>query len=184
MMHLPGLVMKGHMEQVIRMVNQLGIAVRGHLGEGSEATGSLFQISNQQTLGEDEMTIIRRLHNVLDAVIEQEKNARLWLLEEKGATLCDKIARSRGVLQNARLMSSTEAMEQLSFLRLGVDMGMFDPRWRQSVDRLMIECQPGHMQRRVEAELDPTRRDVYRAAMLRESFEQLPPLKGMEMSAQ
>lgn len=184
MMHLPGLVLKGHIEQVIRMVNQLGIAVRGHFGEGSEASGSIFQISNQQTLGEDEMSIIRRLHNVLDAVIEQERNARLWLVEEKGETLYDKIGRARGMLQNAYVLSSGEAMEHLSMIRLGVDLGMFAEQWRVATDRLMIECQPGHMQRRAEAELEPARRDVLRAALLRESFSELPALTRIETSAQ
>jgi len=176
MLHLPGLVLKGHMEQVIRMVNQLGIAVRGHFGEGSDATGSIFQISNQQTLGEDEFSIIRRLHNVLDAIIEQEHNARFSLLEEKGEKLLDKIGRARGVLQNGHLLSSDEAMETLSSIRLATDMEMIPQQWRERVDRLMIESQPGHMQRRADAELGPSRRDIIRAKMMREEFASIPAL--------
>jgi protein arginine kinase len=176
MLHLPGLVLKGHMEQVIRMVNQLGIAVRGHFGEGSDATGSIFQISNQQTLGEDESTIIRRLHNVLDSIIEQEHNARFSLLEEKSEKLLDKIGRARGILQNGHLLSSDEAMEMLSMIRLAADMEMIPSMWREKVDRLIIESQPGHMQRKADEELGPSRRDVLRAAMMREEFASVPAL--------
>ncbi len=176
MMHLPGLVMKNHIDQLVRMVSQLGIAVRGHLGEGSAAKGSIFQISNQQTLGEDEESIIRRLHNVIDAITEQELNARQCLLEENEPQLMDKIGRARGVLQNGHLLSSDEAMDILSLIRLAADLGLVPSQWRGRADRLMIEAQPGHMQHRVAAELGATRRDVLRAVQMREEFAQLPAL--------
>jgi protein arginine kinase len=176
MMHLPGLCLAGHMEQVIRMVNQLGMAVRGHFGEGTEATGSIFQISNQQTLGEDEPTIIRRLGNVLSAVIEQEHNARFMLLEEKGDKFLDKIGRARGILQNGHLLSSEEAMDHLSLIRLAVDMGMLPAEWRARADRLLIATQPGHMQRRVGSDMEPTQRDALRAKIMREEFALMPTL--------
>lgn len=176
MMHLPGLVLAGHMEQVIRMVNQLGLAVRGHFGEGSEATGSIFQISNQQTLGEDEASIIKRLSNVLASVIEQEHNARFKLLEEKGDKLLDKIGRARGILQNGHLLSSDEAMDLLSYIRLAVDMGMLPERWRGVTDSLIIRTQPGHMLREAGHDIGPAERDAARAKIMREEFAQLPAL--------
>lgn len=176
MMHLPGLVLAGNMEQVIRMVNQLGLAVRGHFGEGSEATGSIFQISNQQTLGEDEATIIKRLGNVLSSVIEQEHNARFKLLEEKGDKLLDKIGRARGILQNGHLLSSEEAMDLLSFTRLAVDMGMLPSEWRPKIDSLIIRTQPGHMLREAGREIGPAERDALRAKIMREEFAQIPAL--------
>jgi protein arginine kinase len=176
MLHLPGLVLAGHMEQVVRMVNQLGIAVRGHFGEGSDASGSFFQISNQQTLGEDEATIVRRLHNVLDSIIEQEHNARFRLLEDKRDKFSDKIGRARGILQNGHLLCSEEAMDTLSLIRLAVDMGMLPVEWRGVVDRLVVESQPGHMQRLAGGELPASRRDVMRAAIMREQFAKLPAL--------
>jgi len=176
MMHLPGLVLAGHMEQVIRMVNQLGMAVRGHFGEGSEATGSIFQISNQQTLGEDEATIIKRLGNVLSSVIEQEHNARFKLLEEKGDKLLDKIGRARGILQNGHLLSSDEAMDLLSYARLAVDMGMLPAGWRSRIDCLIVRTQPGHMLREAGREIGPAERDALRAKIMREEFAQIPAL--------
>jgi protein arginine kinase len=176
MMHLPGLCLAGHMEQVIRTVAQLGLAVRGHFGEGTEATGSIFQISNQQTLGEDEGTIIKRLGNVLSSVIEQELNAREKLLEEKGDKFLDKIGRARGVLQNGHLLSSEEGMDILSLTRLAADMEMIPAFWRDAADRLLVETQPGHMQVRSGGAIDPATRDALRAKIMREEFAQLPTL--------
>jgi protein arginine kinase len=176
MLHLPGLVLAGHMEQVIRMVNQLGLAVRGHFGEGTEATGSIFQISNQQTLGEDEPTIIKRLGNVLASVIEQEHNARFKLLEEKGDKLLDKIGRARGILQNGHLLSSEEAMDLLSYTRLAVDMGMLPTEWRPKIDRLIVRMQPGHMLHETSSDIGPAQRDALRAKIMREEFAQVPAL--------
>jgi len=176
MLHLPGLVLKGHMEQVVRMVNQLGIAVRGLFGEGSDATGSIFQISNQQTLGESERSIIDRLHKHLEAVIEQEENARLKLLEDNPVQLLDKIGRARGILQNGHRLSSEEAMNLLSLIRLGIDLKMIPNDFRSRVDRLLIEAQPGHVQYAARSPIEPDERDVCRARRLREEFAELPVL--------
>lgn len=176
MLHLPGLVMRQHMEKVVRMVNQLGMAVRGSLGEGSEATGSLFQISNQQTLGESEETIIRRLINILHAIIEQENNARGMLLEEQGAMLLDKIGRAYGILANGHLLSSEEAVSLLSLIRLSVDLGLLPESLRGRIDRLSMDVQPGHVQCFAEADIAPERRDEIRAARIREEFASFPAL--------
>lgn len=176
MLHLPGLVMRGHMEKVVRMVNQLGLAVRGNLGEGSEATGSLFQISNQQTLGESEEQILKRLINILHAIIEQETNARGVLLEKQPSLILDKIGRAYGILQNGHLLSSQEAVNLLSLMRLSVDIGILPAEKRGQIDRLMMEVQPGHVQCTANADIDPPERDQIRAARIREQFATFPTL--------
>lgn len=176
MLHLPGLVMQEHMEKVIRMVNQLGMAVRGNFGEGSEATGSIFQISNQQTLGESEEAIIKRLINVLHAIIEQEQNARALLLEKKSDRLFDKIGRANGILRNARILSSDEAVNLLSLMRLGVDLNMLSSNYREVIDRLTMEIQPGHVQYTAQSEIAPDERDKIRADRIREQLTQFPAL--------
>lgn len=176
MLHLPGLVMQEHMEKVVRMVNQLGMAVRGLFGEGSEATGSIFQISNQQTLGEPEDAIIKRLDNVLHAIIEQESNARQVILDRKLVKLMDKIGRAYGILKNGHLLSSEEAMNLLSLMRLAVDLGLLPDDYRTQVDRLFIETQPGHIQYTAHAEIEPQERDQVRATRIREHFAGLPAL--------
>ncbi|MFP4281420.1 MAG: protein arginine kinase [Opitutales bacterium] len=176
MLHLPGLVIQDHIEKVVRMVNQLGMAVRGHFGEGSEATGSIFQISNQQTLGESEDSIIERLRNVLRAIIEQEENARLKILEEKPHKLFDKMGRAFGILQNGHLLSSDEAMNLLSLMRLAVDLGILPSGHRAQVDRLLMETQPGHIQYSARHEIEPDERDHARANRMRLEYAKVPAL--------
>lgn len=176
MLHLPGLVIQEHIEKVVRMVNQLGMAVRGHFGEGSEATGSIFQISNQQTLGESEETIINRLRSVLRAIIEQEQNARLKILEEKPDKLFDKIGRAYGILKNGHLLSSGEAMNLLSLMRLAVDLDILPASHRDQVDRQIMETQPGHIQYTARTEIDPHERDCQRAKRMRLEYAKVPPL--------
>jgi len=170
MMHLPALVIAGQMEKVVRAVNQLGMVVRGLFGEGSDASGSIFQISNQTTLGETEEEIIKRLGNVLQSIVEHELNARAKLLEADSGKVFDKIGRAYGILQNGHLLSSGEAMNLLSLIRLGVDLGVFSDAYRSVIDRLFIEAQPGHLQHAQNAAIEPLQRDLLRAARLRAEF--------------
>lgn len=175
MMHLPALTFNNQMEKVIRAVNQLGIAVRGLFGEGSDASGSIFQISNQTTLGESEQAIIKRLSSVLNTVIEQEMNARAKLMESDSAKVLDKIGRAFGNLRNSFVLASSEAMNLLSLIRFGVDLELFPSEQRALVDRLLIECQPGHIQYKAKKnQLDAGKRDILRAAHLRAEFAKLP----------
>ncbi|MFI5336971.1 MAG: protein arginine kinase [Opitutales bacterium] len=170
MMHLPALVISGQMEKVVRAVNQLGMAVRGLFGEGSDASGSIFQISNQTTLGESEEEIIKHLTGVLNTIIEQELNAREKLLESEPAKLFDKIGRAYGILQNGHLLNSAETMNLLSLIRLGIDLGIYPDATRAVVDRLFIECQPGHIQNSSQTPAEAGQRDVLRGELLRAEF--------------
>ncbi len=176
MMHLPGLVLASQMEQAIRAVNQLGLAVRGWYGEGSEASGSIFQISNQQTLGESEEDIIKRITSVLQTIVEQEQNARAKLMESDSAKLLDKIGRAFGTVRNAHVMTSVEAMNCLSLLRLAADLALLPEAERARIDRLLIESQPGHVQLAARGTLETQKRDVARARFLREQVASLPTL--------
>ena len=170
MMHLPALVIAGQMDKVVRAVNQLGMVVRGLFGEGSDASGSIFQISNQTTLGESEEDIIKRLGSVLQSIIEHELNARGKLLDADPGKLFDKIGRAYGILRNSHLLSSSEAMNLLSLIRLGVDIGVLPDAQRPVIDRLFIEAQPGHLQHAQKGEFDPGQRDLIRAVRLRSEF--------------
>ena len=174
MMHLPALVITGQMDKIVRALNQLGLVVRGLHGEGTDASGSIFQISNQTTLGESEAAIIDRLHNVLTTVFRQEMNAREKLLEAEPVKLFDKIGRAYGLLQNARLVTSAEALNLLSLLRLGVDLGGFPEALRVVTNRLIILSQPAHIQHATDAEADPAQRDILRAELLRKALADFP----------
>lgn len=181
MMHLPALVISNQMEKVVRAVNQLGIAVRGLFGEGSDASGSIFQISNQTTLGESEEEIIKRLSSVLKTIIDQEMNSREKILEKDPNKLFDKIGRAYGILQNSHLLSSSECMNLASLVRFGVDLEMFSEETRNTVDRMFIECQPGHIQHLAGKSIDTNERDAFRSEYLRKQFENVErPLFSME----
>jgi protein arginine kinase len=178
MVHLPGLCLAGHMDKVARALGQDGLAVRGWLGEGSDAAGNVFQISNQQTLGMSEDAILQHLSGWVRNVVEQEENARRKLLATEGERFVDRIARAFGLLRHARLLTSAESMASLSLLRLGCDLGILPEARRATVDRLMIEGQPAHVQLRASAELDSDARDARRAALTREALGDFPEPKS------
>ena len=168
MLHLPGLVLGEQINPIIQSVNKLGLAVRGLYGEGTEALGNVFQVSNQMTLGEDESAIVERLEKVLSQIIEHEENARQNLLEKKPKVVFNHIGRAYGVLANAHSISSKEAMNLLSLLRLGVDMGLFPGAERSLVDELFLTTQPAHLQKQFSDKLTAEERDLIRADMVRE----------------
>ncbi len=168
MLHLPGLVLAEQINPIIQSVNKLGLAVRGLYGEGTEALGNVFQVSNQMTLGESESAIVERLEKVLAQIIEHEENARATLLEKKAKMVYNHIGRAYGILANAHSISSKETMNLLSFMRLGVDAGLFPGADRSLVDELFIMTQPAHLQRQHSEKLSAEERDLLRADMLRE----------------
>jgi len=168
MLHLPGLVLAEQINPIIQSVNKLGLAVRGLYGEGTEALGNVFQVSNQMTLGESETTIVERLEKVLGQIIEHEENARQTLLEKKPKVVFNHIGRAYGILANAHSISSKETMNLLSLLRLGVDMELFPGTHRALVDELFLITQPAHLQKQISDKLSAEERDLIRADMVRE----------------
>src|SRR5580693_4544909 len=168
MLHLPGLVLAEQINAIIQSVNRLGLAVRGLYGEGTEALGNVFQVSNQQTLGETETTIVERLDKVLSQIIEHEENARAQLVEKKPKMVYNHIGRAFGILANAHSISSKETMNLLSLMRLGVDLGLFPGSDRSLTDELFILTQPAHLQRCHSDKLSAEERDLLRADMVRE----------------
>jgi protein arginine kinase len=170
MLHLPGLVLAEQINPIIQSVNKLGLAVRGLYGEGTEALGNVFQVSNQMTLGESETTIVERLEKVLSQIIEHEENARQSLLEKKPKVVFNHIGRAYGILANAHSISSKETMNLLSLLRLGVDLGLFPNTSRSLVDELFLITQPAHLQKQISDKLSAEERDLIRADMVREQL--------------
>ena len=168
MLHLPGLVLAEQINPIIQSVNKLGLAVRGLYGEGTEALGNIFQVSNQMTLGESETAIVERLEKVLSQIIEHEENARQTLLEKKKKVVFNHVGRAYGILANAHSISSKETMNLLSLLRLGIDIGSFPATERALVDELFLTTQPAHLQKQISDKLSAEERDLIRADMVRE----------------
>ncbi|MCL5096954.1 MAG: protein arginine kinase [Candidatus Omnitrophica bacterium] len=182
MLHLPGLVLAEQVNQIIQAVNKLGFAVRGLYGEGTEALGNIFQISNQMTLGEAETEIVERLNKVLAQLIEHEGNARASLMENKPKMVLNHVGRAYGILSNAHSISSKETMNLLSLMRMGLDLGIFPGVDPGLIDELFIVTQPAHLQKNYAEKLTAEERDLLRSDMLRERLSKVkrpnPKLPG------
>ncbi|EOD00642.1 protein arginine kinase [Caldisalinibacter kiritimatiensis] len=170
MVHLPALVLTGTINKVLQAVTQIGLTVRGLYGEGTNAMGNLFQISNQITLGESEEKIIEKLKNVVLQIINKERKAREKLLNSNKVQIEDKVYRSLGILKSARIISSKEAMKLLSNVKMGIDMGIIDEVDKEEINKLMITVQPANIQKRAMKELTQFERDIKRAELIREKL--------------
>lgn len=168
MLHLPALQLLGKLDGIFRQLSQAGLTVRGVYGEGSESRGSLFQISNQVTLGYAEDEIIRRLRQLVEEVIAQELQAREWLRANRRDWLEDKIGRAAGALSFAHLLTGKEAMEQISWVRLGLAMGLCSQiDWRE-LNLLLLSVQTPFLLTTAGRELTPPERDALRAKLARQ----------------
>ncbi|WP_227938962.1 protein arginine kinase [Alkalihalobacillus deserti] len=168
MMHLPALAMTQQLNRILPAINQLGLVVRGIYGEGSEALGNLFQISNQLTLGKSEEDIVEDLRGVVLQLIQQERAARENLLDQSRMQLEDRVHRSFGILAHSRLIESKEATQRLSNVRLGIDLGLIKGLSGNILNELMILTQPGFLQQYAGEVLSAELRDERRATLIRE----------------
>lgn len=167
MMHLPALVITQQMNRILNAITQVGLAVRGIYGEGSEATGNLFQVSNQITLGQTEEEIIDNLHNVARQLTDHERAARHKLMQESRLRILDRISRSYGILCHAVVIDSKEAAQRLSDVRLGFDLGLLASVNAGTLNELTVLTQPGFLQQTSGEKLTPEDRDVRRAELIR-----------------
>ena len=168
MLHLPALRLTNELEKVVQAAKDMKLAIRGLHGEGTEALGDFFQISNQITLGRSESEIIEGFRDlIMPRIVEYEKAARTNLLKTRLHALDDKIWRAWGALQNARLISSNEAMQYLSHLRMGLHTGRVKSVDLQTLNALFLQTQPAHLQKLHGGRLNGEQRSVARAAMIR-----------------
>ncbi|SFG94432.1 protein arginine kinase [Desulfotomaculum arcticum] len=170
MLHLPGLVLINQIKAVINAVSKLGFAVRGLYGEGTEAHGNLFQISNQVTMGHAEEEIINSLNSVTGQLLAQEREARKVLIRERREQLEDRVGRSYGILKFCHVISSEETMRRLSDVRLGVDLSLINGVNPDQLTELIVKTQPAYLLKQHGGELSPAQRDVLRAEIIRKEF--------------
>jgi protein arginine kinase len=171
MLHLPVLVMTRQINRVLSAIAKLSFTTRGLYGEGTQASGNFFQISNQVSLGQKEEEIIDNLSGVIRQVIDQEKSARQNLISRQPHMLNDRIWRAYGTLINAHIISSQETVELLSMVRLGQDLGVIKDFERSLINDLFILTQPAHLQKIKKRKLTSQERDVARADLIREKLE-------------
>jgi len=170
MLHLPVLVMTRQINRVLDAIAKLNFTTRGLYGEGTQASGNFFQISNQVSLGQKEEEILDKLKGVIRQIIDQEKTARQALLLKHRYMLEDKIWRSYGTLINAHIITSQETVDLLSMLRLGQDLGIIKGLERYLINELFILTQPAHLQKIEKKKLSPQERDIKRAELIRQKL--------------
>ncbi len=171
MLHLPALVITKEMQKVFQSMNKMSLAVRGLYGEGSQALGDFYQISNQATLGKSEEQIIQLVQNVIPKILVYEREARQSLLKQQRASLHDRVSRALGALLSAWQMSSEEAMQHLSYVRLGINLELLNDVDMRVINELFMLTQPAHLQKLRHESLDKPERDVARASYLRERLQ-------------
>jgi protein arginine kinase len=167
MLHLPALVQTKQIEKVFRALHKINLAVRGLYGEGTQAFGDFYQISNQQTLGKSEQDLIRNLNDVVPQIITYERSARKTLVDERRQLLHDQVSRAYGVLKTAHTISSEETMHLLSSVRMGINLGLIDDLAIPTVNELFIHTQPAHLQKIQGKHLEVDDRNIARASYLR-----------------
>jgi protein arginine kinase len=166
MLHLPALVITRQLEKVFRALQKISLAVRGLYGEGSQAMGDFYQISNQITLGRSEDELIGQVAEVVPAMIEYERQARATLVNDTQKDLHDRVSRAYGTLCSAQTISSEETMMLLSSVRMGVNLGLIKDIEIPTINQLFIHTQPAHLQKLRGTNLDTADRNIERARYL------------------
>ena len=170
MLHLPALRLTKEIQKVFQALQKISLAVRGLYGEGSQAMGDFYQISNQVTLGKSEQQLIDDVKDVIPNIIQYERRVRNALIKENRQELHDQVSRAYGILKNAQSISSEETMHLLSSVRMGINLGLIDDIEISTVNELFIHTQPAHLQR-IHGQgqhLESAERNAARAAYLRQ----------------
>lgn len=167
MLHLPALVITRQIDKLFRSLQKISLAVRGLYGEGSQAMGDFYQISNQITLGRSEEELVKQVSEVIPSILEYERKARDFLVKESRQNLHDRVSRAYGILRTAQTISSEETMHLLSSVRMGVNLGLISDLQMPTLNQLFIHTQPAHLQKLSGSELDTADRNIERARYLR-----------------
>ncbi|MGI6123840.1 MAG: protein arginine kinase [Acetivibrionales bacterium] len=167
MLHLPALTMTGYIRAFLESCGKLGLAVRGLYGENTEAHGSMYQLSNQITLGKSEKDIVESIKSIGYQIIEQERLLRQELLKKNKKKFEDRIMRSYGILKFSRILTSEEALKRLSDIRLGINLGIIKDLSEMDVNEMILKIQPGSLQEYAGRLLKSDDRDSIRADYVR-----------------
>ncbi len=170
MMHLPCLVMTKQVGKIVNTISHLGLAVRGYYGEGTEAYGNFFQVSNQVTMGQTEEEIVKNLVTVSKQIVSQERTIREVIFKESKPYLEDRIYRAFGNMNYARMMTSEEALKNISDFRLGIELGVLKGLTYDLVNELIILTRPAFLMKKAGRNLTPEERDSLRALLIREKL--------------
>lgn len=170
MLHLPALRLTGKIEKVLEVVNKVNLNVRGVYGEGTEAIGDLYQVSNKISLGVTEEEIVENVKLIVQKLIEQERKAREYL-KSQGETFEDKISRTYGNLLYARKMTYSECAKLISIVRLGISMEIITEIDNEKLNKISILTKPATLQKYLKKELSAEERDIERAKVIKQIIE-------------
>lgn len=170
MVHLPALTKTGNIQKILEVINNFGMNIRGVYGEGTKAYGNMYQVSNKQSLGITEKEIIKNLKQIVEKIIEQERLARK-ILSKEPVELEDAVYRAYGILANCKKISSEEAIEILSSVKLGVDMGIIKELDDLKVNKLELYTKPANLQKYLGEKIDAYKRDIKRAEVIKQIME-------------
>ena len=171
MVHLPGLEKTGNINKILEVINNFGMNIRGIYGEGSKVAANMYQISNKQTLGISENEIVKNLKLITEKIIEQERLARK-ILARDSIELEDKVYRAYGILTNAKKISSEEARDLLSEVKLGTDLGIIQELTDLKVKKLELYTKPANLQKYLGKQIDSYERDIKRAEVIKQIVEE------------
>jgi len=171
MLHLPALVLTSQIDKVFRSLQRINLAVRGLYGEGSQAMGDFYQISNQITLGKSELELIKQVSDVVPVIISYERKARRYLIEDNREDLKKQVDKALHTLQQAGQISSEETMYLLSKVRMGINMELIEEIEIPTINKLFIHTQPAHLQKIRGGEMDTSQRNKARANYLQSQLE-------------
>lgn len=166
LVHLPALVLTQQIDKVFRSLQRIHLVVRGLYGEGTQAMGDFFQVSNQITLGKSELDLMKQVGDVVPVLINYERKARDFLIRENQHDLFDQVSRAFGTLQNAQQITSEETMDLLSKVRMGINLGLIGDLEIPKINKLFIHTQPAHLQKLRQTELSTNERNIERANYL------------------
>lgn len=170
MLHLPALVFTGQVGKILQAIAKLGLNIRGLYGEGTEAMGNVFQISNQISMGMSEEDAVDNIDRMTNQILSREDAARKNITAKSKDALVDRVSRAYGTLKSAHIITSNETVTLLSAIRLGVDMGIVKNMDRRMVNELFILTQPAHLQKLEGKALNANERDIKRADLIREKL--------------
>ncbi len=166
MLHLPALVITREIDKVFRSLQKINVAVRGLYGEGSQYMGDFYQVSNQITLGRTEAELVDTVGEVVPRIIEYERRARDFLVNESEQDLHDDVSRAYGILCTAKKISSEETLHYLSKVRMGVNLGLIRSIDVETINKLFVHTQPAHLQTIRGKSLSVAERNIQRATYL------------------
>ena len=170
MLHLPAMSAYGYIKSLAALMTKIGLTVRGMYGEGSEALGCLYQLSNQITLGISETDAIEKLEGAVKQIVAKERELRAQMLSDKNGDTADKLWRSFGTLKYARKLDTAEAARLISNVRFGAVCGVIPEAENINMIKLMFSVMPKHIKAAFPDASTPEKRDVRRADYVRSVF--------------